>query len=313
MADENEGKMDVSVSLFGKETDKAAAKVIEVAVGQTTEGVVSTMGNLLGGLVGDRIREWRTRNLIETTALTAKILQEKGVNLDRASALPMGDLYAMFEGASLAEEPEIKVLWAGLLATGLSSNNPQNKKGFFDVLNQINSVEARVLNFLKKSEDEDLKVNQKLKELYDGTLISLTKTGGAREAKANKIRKAHQKKVGSWIHDIKKENSVDIQQAIENLKRLQCIAPADLDGYHHEAHAVIQRSVSIDGFGSRVDTIDPKMLQTVIKSIRDRIAVASGVIEKEASLVNEDGMHGHDYYYKLTIFGRRLTSACSAE
>ncbi|MCR9124005.1 MAG: DUF4393 domain-containing protein [Phyllobacteriaceae bacterium] len=129
--------------------DEAAAEVIKVAAGETASGLVGFSKDLLGAIIGDRVREWRTRNLISSAAKTADFLKEKGIPLDRCHSLPTGEIYALFEGMSRSDEPEIQALYAGLLANSLTSD-VHDKRAIVSVLANLTPLEARILEAMQE-------------------------------------------------------------------------------------------------------------------------------------------------------------------
>ena len=136
-------------SLPGEAIEREAAKVLGRLTGDAADGLSATMGNVFGGLVGDRIREWRTRNLLTICRETALRLKAQGVDLDKVKDLPMGQVYMIFKTASEVEDRDLRGLWAVLLSFELSSDKNQAKAQVFqEVLKGISPIDAKVLNLL---------------------------------------------------------------------------------------------------------------------------------------------------------------------
>lgn len=95
---------------------QAAIQVAMAASDGFSSGLKGTVQDVWGGLIGDRVRQWRQRNLIVVLEKTADFLKAKGIDLNNARALPDGALYLLFESSSKVEEPDLQNLWANLLA-----------------------------------------------------------------------------------------------------------------------------------------------------------------------------------------------------
>lgn len=51
--------------VIGEAIDKAAAEIVQAAVGRTADGLLDFGSNLFSAIIGDRVREWRVRNLVQ--------------------------------------------------------------------------------------------------------------------------------------------------------------------------------------------------------------------------------------------------------
>jgi hypothetical protein len=157
---------ETKIVLLDSELEKAAGRVLEKAMGGAADGVVAVAGDLFGGWVGDKIREWRTRNLINQLAKTAALLREKGVPLEKARALPMGEAYAMFEEASKQDDPDVSDMWAALLANAMDDRTGVSVDGaYIATLRTISGAEAHVLKFLRERENLEASINERRPEL----------------------------------------------------------------------------------------------------------------------------------------------------
>lgn len=114
------------IKVPGDAVDQAAADVIKAVAGDTAKGLSNFSGNLFAGLLGDRISEWKTRNLIKQCRRTAEFLQDQGIPLADARSLPNGELYALFSGMSEADQPSIQELWSSLLARRMSVDGTED-------------------------------------------------------------------------------------------------------------------------------------------------------------------------------------------
>lgn len=137
-----------SITLPGVEMEAAAARVAERAGNLTVDGLSSFAGDVFGGLLGDRTKQWRNRNLVKSLSKTKALFDEQGIPIETAKALPMGELYAIFDGMSKQEDPHLSDMWAALLANAMKPNgkftlDPSLPK----VLEQLSGVDAVILKF----------------------------------------------------------------------------------------------------------------------------------------------------------------------
>lgn len=142
------------IVLLGSEIEAAAARVAERAMNDTWQGASGFISDVFGGLVGDRVRQWRTRNLIDSLAKTKAHLEGRGVAIEKAKSLPMGELLVIFEGASKTDDADLSTMWAALLSNGM---NPE-KKTFIDpsfprLLSDLSGLDARILFYIKSYSD----------------------------------------------------------------------------------------------------------------------------------------------------------------
>ena len=138
------------VSVPGEALDRAAAQVIEKTIGATADGVISTAGNIAGGLLGDAIRDWRNRRLFDRAAETAEMLKRRGVDLEKVKTLPMGEVYALFDGATKEDDPGLASMWSALLANALDpAMDITVSKDIVGVLQQLTPKDAAVLEFIR--------------------------------------------------------------------------------------------------------------------------------------------------------------------
>ncbi len=137
------------MNLPSQELERAAANVIEKAGMNVVDGATGFGSNLFNGLLGDRVREWRNRNFLLGAAETAEVLAERGIPLEATKALPMFEIYSIFQGMAEQDDPDVRKLWAGLLASRM---NPSEKSGFdrsvSQILSTMNGSEARILNYM---------------------------------------------------------------------------------------------------------------------------------------------------------------------
>ena len=136
------------ITLLRSEMEAAAARVAERAMNTTLDGVGSLVGDVFGGLIGDGIKQWRNRNLVSSLVKTKHHFDRLGIRIEKAKALPMGELYAIFEGMSKQDDPQLSDMWAALLANAMNPSvdftvDPSLPR----VLQQLSGVDAIILKF----------------------------------------------------------------------------------------------------------------------------------------------------------------------
>lgn len=136
------------INIPGQKLDDAAARVLEASLGRIVDGVSEVSSTLWGGLIGDRLGEWRTRNFIDGLQKTAEHLRKKGIDLNNCRALPNSEMYALFEGTSKQDESDLQELWTALLANSLDPNGKPFRRQFTHILEQLEPSDARLFKFI---------------------------------------------------------------------------------------------------------------------------------------------------------------------
>ncbi|WP_299864346.1 Abi-alpha family protein [uncultured Hoeflea sp.] len=132
----------------GEKIEQAVAEVVEAALGNTVEGASQLVGNIFGGLIGDRIREWRTRNLLDCLKHTSDKLKAMKIDPSQASALPNGELYRLFDGASKAESVKLREFWAGLIANQMKNDREEVDRELLTIIENLSPNDASVLEYI---------------------------------------------------------------------------------------------------------------------------------------------------------------------
>lgn len=151
MTDDSNGS---EIVLLKSEIEAAAARVAERALNETWTGTSGFIGDVFGGLLGDRVKQWRTRNLVDALAKTKDHLEVKGIAIETAKSLPMGELLVIFEGASKTDDFDLASMWSVLLSNGM---NPKEDTfidpSFPRLLSSLSGLDARILKYVADYED----------------------------------------------------------------------------------------------------------------------------------------------------------------
>lgn len=140
------------IILVKSEIEAAAARVAERAMNSTVDGLGGFVADVFGGVIGDSVKQWRNRNLVASLAKTKSRLDEMGIPLANAKALPMGEMYAIFDGMSKQDDPHLIEMWASLLAAAMNPDGPALDPAFTKILELLSGVDAVILTFQFEAE-----------------------------------------------------------------------------------------------------------------------------------------------------------------
>ncbi|MBM3089269.1 DUF4393 domain-containing protein [Ensifer sp. T173] len=292
----NEIQRAPEVTLLKSEMEAAAARVAERAMNTTFDGVAGVVGDVFGGLLGDGIKQWRTRRLVTTLVKTKDHLESAGIPIENAKALPMGELYAIFEGASKQEDPTLTEMWAALLANAMNPNDPTPlDPAFPKLLERMSGLDALILNFYNDCA-------RKKSELgLDVVKPSLAVT--AYEDKRSVLMSF----VGE--HSLAIENDFggkNISHSVSNLLRLGLLfVETSYERSRDLVKAQFNREYSI-----RIDTSD---LNDELSNIYYHLNLMSDNVSDHSIAVEYSGYNSERRWslpYDLTNVARRLLSAC---
>lgn len=278
------------IVLLKSEMEAAAARVAERAMNSTLDGLGGFVGDVFGGLVGDAVKQWRNRNLVNCLAKTKSRLDELGISLANAKALPMGEMYAIFDGMSKQDDPDLVDMWASLLAAAMNPDrNTSLDPAYPKILEQLSGVEAVILKFQFEADS----IRKKSIRAEDK---SARKDG--LEAHRQFIRKE-----GTTI--IEKFGLEVISSAITNLLRLGLLTvESSLD----EGNNLISL-----GKGPYEMEVEYPGLTAELNHIYYRLNLSSNEAEDHALIQNFTYSDKEDVYlpYNLTRLASRLLSTCS--
>lgn len=285
---------------------KAALEILGAVAPQAKRGLSVAIGDIFGGLIGDRIHYWRRRNLVDLLEVTAKHIREKGVDLANARVLPEGELYAIFNGASKADQPDVQRMWASLLASSLDPNGDHSEtRKFAATLEQLNGSEARMLAFLAYADgwEREFRMFRKLRN-------PILDSDGTREVESR--LEAHLELLKLKFSDTCGDQSKDNLRSIANLQRLGC---ASRNFEVANAADVLESIEIMEVSRPRNDLYMVKAadFERLIDDILVHIAVASGQhgTYEDKGLI-DIGSSYRPVVYALTDYGSNLVRVCGA-
>lgn len=308
----NDDKTVPKVVLLESEIEAAAARVAERALNDTWTGASGFVGEVFGGLVGDRVKQWRTRNLVDSLVKTRDHLRKNGVEIENAKALPMGELYAIFEGASKTDDVDLRDMWSALLSNKM---NP-DKESFTDpsfprLLGELSGLDAQILNYMVKFAACSEAHSKVMQETWSG--FNYSTPDEEIHAKKQAEYRARKKAFKGEAETLKKVitdrfSDEHISYSISNLSRLGLIDMPEKGPLGRTALI----TMNIDHRTDKI-TMSTTGLEAELKDLRQRYRLGFSSdktlpkLSEEARLLSNTPMPG----YALTDFAKRFLQACA--
>ncbi len=282
------------INLLKSEMEAAAARVAERAANLTVDGVSGLLSDVFGGLLGDRIKQWRNRNLVTTLSKSKSHFDRLNIPIENAKALPMGELYAIFDGISKQDDPQLSDMWSALLTNAMRPDSvtpidPALPK----TLEQLSGIDAVILKFYRDA--TEIRLTAALRKKQEGKTIDREDFDKFRE---------YIKTEGEKIISIFGESV--ISSSIGNLIRLSLLY---VETQHDESSPLVQ-----------VDIIREDQVQVSVSSLRDELSNIYYRLNLEYDAVEEHKIiHYYNYGdsrfyflpYDLTRLSKRLLKACA--
>jgi hypothetical protein len=141
----------VSINI-GKEIDAALGEIIRGLLRRPAE----ESGNLIAdgiGILGDRVRRKRERNAYLGIEEVRSKLQTQGVEIEDVTPPEEEELFLLMNGLSLANDQNLRNMWAGLFAKALEPNSGVSvERPFISVLDSLSPMDAKMIDFLSFAE-----------------------------------------------------------------------------------------------------------------------------------------------------------------
>lgn len=106
-----------------------------------------TLSEAWAAVIGDRIAAWRLKNAAALQVEVNRQCAELGLKLDRAK-IPERYAVAWFEEATKQDEPEIRILFARLLAKAANGDPAAGDRRLIEIVGRLTPLDARVLTWL---------------------------------------------------------------------------------------------------------------------------------------------------------------------
>lgn len=308
MADgENNGS---EIVLLKSEIEAAAARVAERALNETWSGASGFLGDVFGGLVGDRVKQWRMRNLVDTLAKTKGHLESKGVNINAAKSLPMGELFVIFEGASKTDDFDLSTMWAALLSNGM---NPKEDTfidpSFPRLLASLSGLDARILKYVADYEDLSATYSTEAEALWASVV-----TWDSSDPKFVEAKDAHNRLMETLTESTAKlEASLNdgtstehLSYSLSNLLRLGLLLePQDGQPYSNLLKVEFDRDFNVK--------VNARGLERVLDSLKGSARLGYEIDKELLEVSKEDRFMSRirKPAYMLSGYAKRFLNACT--
>ncbi len=301
------------IVLLESEIEAAAARVAERALNETWAGASDLFGDVFGGLVGDRVKQWRTRNLVDSLVKTRDHLAEQGIPIKNAKSLPAGEVFAIFEGASKTDDIDLRNMWSALLSNGM---NPV-KDAFIDpsfprVLQNLSGLDARLLRCVGSHETALADAKRRASKVWEGVSSDPnwqnSQDHKKRSEKVRSIAEEFDKRSSELVAEITGTYSADhISYSLSSLLRSDLL---DTVG-----EILIDRQLVNLRSGPHGDRLvaDTTNLSKVLKKIQRRLERGFEVGKNlSPSTSSSPLLNGNQALaYTLTDYAKRFLAACT--
>jgi hypothetical protein len=133
---------DLAPFLANSDLGNAALKQVE----EFLQNVLNEPGVVLGGLFADKINFRRFRNMAHAVAEAKTLLSDLGLT---ERDVPLSIIHPLLEGSGLAEEPDVRTIWANLMANAADPRQERPVSATFsDLLKGLTSKDAKFLDSL---------------------------------------------------------------------------------------------------------------------------------------------------------------------
>lgn len=109
----------------------------------------------VGELFADKVKLWRVKNQIRNIEKVKAIVEQEGI---KTKAINMKVLFPYLDAVALEDDETLQDMWANLFVNYIDSEKNFTLTVYPEILRQISSYEAKILEFLK--------AHGKTKEIY---------------------------------------------------------------------------------------------------------------------------------------------------
>jgi hypothetical protein len=130
--------------------------------------------DVIGENLALRFRERMFDNLVDVLMRTKEKIKAAGLSPKEA---PLKVIHPLLEAASLEEEPELRDLWANLLANAVDPRAPTQPPSFREIMKELTAREVRFLHVLMEASSKKIRqMNDALVEQLEYTSDELHET-----------------------------------------------------------------------------------------------------------------------------------------
>lgn len=288
----------------------------------------------ISAIIGDSLREWRTQRLLSFMSKTEKIAARHGIDASKLAALPDGERYRIFDGATRSDDPLVEDMWASLLLTPSEEGEDRNR--LIKILEQMTGDDARVLTFIccAESYGEELEAAlvsaEKIKATgYIGKKKPTWQQRLAAEGEVpsrkefEKLIEASKREIHSKQEPLKALDSEflsnsDVYTSRDTLLRLGLIQRRSIDMPSSHEIAVSHTALTANSFENSndwedIETCDPGVVSSALSELHHLIAEHTGYSPND--LESPDIVQYNNRLnvspWTLTNLGKRLYDICA--
>jgi hypothetical protein len=289
---------------FGKEVDRSLAEVITALLKPGATELGSLIGDAIG-IASDRMKIKREANARLGLSEVKKKLDVKTIDLKAISPPTEEELHLLLNGLSLADDPNVRHLWAGLFAQALDPNSKVNaERPFISVLETLSPTDAKIIDFLAFIDRLDRDLKEKSTRRMPPTKLDYDSPEG---------KEVLARLSGERLSDLKAATTAIERKAQEyGLKELTESGWAD--NLLRQGIIVRPRS-SLPNGPIQVRSLDERSMMRAFQELNERLEAIKVATERDATppkRVFSNPVHSSQLRMEIcfTDFGRRLAAAC---
>jgi len=186
----------------GVSVDISLGKGIDKSVGEILTSLLkpgaTELGNLFGdgiGLISDKIRIKRELNAKLGLEQVRKKLPQADAELIEVTPPSTEELYLLIAGLSLADDINVRDLWAGLFAKSIEVNSKINaERSYISILQSLSPMDAKIIDLITFTVRTEREINVVTRQVLRPNIKPLTAEASAAienaEAESRKLCEA---------------------------------------------------------------------------------------------------------------------------
>lgn len=294
--------IDVSV---GKEIDAALGDVVRGLLRKPAEAVGDLVADGIG-ILGDRVRRKRELNAkLGMEEVRAK-LDAADVDLKDITPPKEEELHLLMNGLSLADDENVRGMWAGLFARALKPDaETEAERQYISILESLSPMDAKIIDLLAFIQRSDAEVGENFEQFTPKSLMSFTPE---EEDQAKKIRMKNA--------ELQKRAVAAIQKKSEEYGLAEKGSPSWADNLMRQGvieRTPVQQLKNLSSFGPRIR--DERDVAQALEEFHESLRETQEIAKRQAS-PPEQLFSPHAFGPQLnlevqfTAFGTRFAEAC---
>ena len=302
--DDDSPKISLDVSI-GKEIDSALGNVVRALLQKPADAVGDLVADGIG-ILGDRVRLKRELNAkLGIEDVRAK-LDAVGVDMKDITPPKEEELHLLMNGLSLADDENVRDMWAGLFARALMPDaETEAERPYISILESLSPMDAKIIDLLAFIQRTDADLRANIENFAPKDIMSISTE-----------EKELAKKIGKKNAELQRQAIADIQKKSEEYGLTEKGSPSWADNLMRQG--VIERTPvkqfkTLSPFGPRIrDESDVvQALNEFHESLRESQEIAQRQAFPPEQLFSPHAF-GPQLYLEVqfTAFGKRFAKAC---